>query len=117
MRYIKFNWIYVCLGVLSAFLIAFLGFTIADDNKDVAGIVNFVCFLFTITPFIAMSHTDRGVNANLRILSLIFLFFMVVSNLTFVRLNVQSEYYIITEGLLLIIYLAFYLKIASIEHF
>lgn len=117
MKNIQFDFTYSILAMAAAVLLSYCTFSIAegDENDYVIGIGSLVSFTLTFVPIIGMKHTHSGVNVNLYALSLLFVVMSLFSNFGFAIFGVAMPYYAVVNGLILILYLVMYLKIANAD--
>lgn len=106
-----------CISVLLAALIGYLAFTVArgDAYDTVCGITSGLCFLSALLPVMGLSLESGRLKANVNILAILFFVVFLVSHFAFAAFGVKMPYYIIINGILLLIYLAVIYKMASIK--
>lgn len=117
MRNIKFNLTYCILAVAGAILIAIANHSLAktDPNRDIAGLFSLVCYTIPLVLLLGASHTESSINVNLRVLSVLFFIVMLISNFAFSIWGVVMPYYIICNGLLLLVYIILWTKLSNIS--
>lgn len=83
MKNIKFDLIYCFLAVAGAILIAIANHSLADTdpNRDIAGLISFVCYTIPLVLLLGTKHTESSINVNLQVLSVLFFIILLVSNL------------------------------------
>ena len=105
------------ISVLLALLLAYWTFNIAQgqENATVCGVCSVVCFMGTLVPLLAIKHESGRISTNIRVLSLVFFLLFVISHFCFAGFGVKMPYYIIVNGIILMIYLAIFYKMQSIN--
>lgn len=117
MKNIKFDLLYCFLAIAGAILIAIANHSLADTdpNRDIVGLGSLVCYAIPLVLLLGTRHTESSINVNLRVLSVLFFVILLVSNFAFSVWGVVMPYYIICNGLLLLIYILLWTKIANIS--
>lgn len=115
MKNIRFNKIYAFLAILSAILLSYCNYSIAEtySNNVVVGIGGMICYTITLISLIGLKHSDSGINANLRILSAIFFVIILLSNFAFSIFGILVPYYVACNGIILLIGIVLYLKLSE----
>ena len=114
----KVNVFLTVIAVLAGALIGYFAFYVAegDPNDVLCGIFSSVCFVGTLVPAIGLSYSNERLGANTRILSVLFLMVFMVSHFCFAGWGVKMPYYLIVNGLLLLIYLALIYKMQDMKN-
>lgn len=109
----KANIILTMISILLALLIGFLAFNIAEgkENDVLCGIGTFLCISATLVPTIGLQYASSRLGTNIRVFSSLFFFIFLISNFCFAILGINTSYYIITNGIMLIIFLAILYKL------
>ena len=104
------------LAILMAALVAFFIYSLAEGVKNdvLFGICAFVCFGATLVPAMGLQFTSRA-SVNVRVLSGLFLLGFFVVQLFFAWLDASVRYYVIINGLLLLIYLGVLYKVLQAD--
>ena len=113
----KANVFLTVIGIALSLLISYLVFNIAkdDENSLICGIGSAVCFVATIIPAIGLEYQDKRQGVNSKVLSFLFLVFFLISNFCFAGFGVSMPYYVIVNGLLLVIFLGIFYKIHKLS--
>lgn len=117
MKNIKFDLTYSILAVAGAILIAIANHSLAetDPNGDIAGLGSLVCYAIPLVLLLGSKHKESSINANLRVLSALFFFILLVSNFTFSICGVIMPYYIVCNGLILLVYIVLWTKLSNVS--
>ena len=112
----KANIFLIISSIGLAALFGILAYHVAgDDPNDVAcGIGSTICFATTLIPLMGLKYTITKLGISIRVLSLLFFLAMLVSNFCFAGFGVNLPYYIIVNGILLLIFLAIVYKMQGI---
>lgn len=113
----KVNVFLTVIAVLAGALMGYFAFYVAEGapNDVLCGIFSSVCFVGTLVPAIGLSYSSERLGANTRILSVLFLIVFMVSHFCFAGCGVKMPYYLIVNGLLLLIYLALIYKMQGLK--
>lgn len=105
------------IGIALASLIGYLVFNVAEgqENDTLCGIGGIVCFSITLIPTIGIHYNSSRLGINLRVLSALFFVIFFVCNFCFASLGIKTSYYIICNGIILVIYLAILYKMLDIK--
>lgn len=110
----KVNFVLAALSVVVSALLGYAVYSIAgiDPNALLAGYCSAVCFIITLIPAFGINYDTSALSANLRVLSLVAFFIMLVSHFSFAAILVKMPYYIIINGLIICVYLgiAYYIN-------
>ena len=118
MKYLHCSLIFVCLAVVLSLLLGYTVYAVAegDEYDSLAGIISSLCFMSMLVPFVGISHNSVGINTNLKMLSVVFLVLSLISQFCFASFGVKLPYYLIVNGLLVVLYGIIYLKIAQVKN-
>ena len=110
----------VFLSFMSFALAALLSYWVfnmasEDTNAAICGIGSLLCFCVTLIPAIGMSYETLGIGTNIRIVSALFFIVFLISLFCFAGFGVKMPYYIIINGIILIIYLAIFYKMQRVK--
>lgn len=113
----KVNIFLTLISIALAALVGYLAFNIAEgkENDTVCGIGSTVCFVSTLIPVMGLQYESGRLGVNIRVLSVLFFVGFLISHFCFAGFGVKMPYYIIINGILLIIYLAIFYKIQGIK--
>lgn len=111
----KVNIFFSFIGVALASLIGFLAYNVAkgQENDLVCGISSTICFIATLIPSIGISYESGRVGTNIRVLSTLFFVIFLICHICFASFDLILPYYIIVNGILLLIYMAIFYKMAQ----
>lgn len=115
MKNLQYSTLLICVSVIAALLLGYWVFAVAEgtENDNVAGITSSICFLVTLIPILGISHKSAPINVNLKVLSIVFGGLMLVTHFCFAGFGIRMPYYVLVSGLLLLVYLAGYIKLAD----
>lgn len=105
------------IGVALASLIGYLVFNVAEgqENDIICGVGSTVCFIATLIPTLGLNYESGKLGTNIRVLSAIFFIVFLISNFCFAGFGVIMPYYIISNGIILVIYLAIIYNMSNIR--
>lgn len=108
----KVNVFMTIIGVALAALLGYLSFSVAngDENDAVCGIGSSICFAATLIPTMGFQYNSGRLGVNIRTFSAIFFVIFAISHFFFAAFGVKMPYYIIFNGIMLLIYLAIFYK-------
>ena len=100
-----------------ATLVGYFAYNVAceDENNMVCGIGSGVCFAVTLIPTMGLQYESVRLGANIRVLSVLFFIVFAISHFCFAGFGVKMPYYIIVNGIMLMIYLAIFYKMQSVK--
>ncbi len=104
----KINTVFLIIVFATSLLLGFFIYNISKcpTNALALGIGSAICFFLTLIPAAAISVEDSRIQANLKVLSWIGVIILLIINLIFALTNSNITYYIITNGLLLLGFIA-----------
>ena len=113
----KANIFLTILSVMLAALVGYLAFNVAsgDENDAICGISSSVCFAVTLVPIMGLQYKSGRLGVNIRVFSLIFFVIFAISHFCFAGFGVKMPYYIIVNGIMLMIYLAILYKMQGVK--
>lgn len=110
---------YLLLSVIAMAIIGYLAYYIAHTNNDhndiIVGIGTAISVISTLGAGISISHGSSKVNVNMKVLCLVSFVLLMIVNFCYAGFGVSMPYYVIVIGLLLIIFVGFFKKIADIN--
>lgn len=103
------------ISLLLTALVSYLAYSVAEgkENDIVCGVGSAVCFVATLLPMIGLKYDSARVGANIRILSGVFFLVFLASHACFIHLGIRMPYYVIANGILLVIFLAIFYKLSG----
>ena len=95
-----------------AALVGYLAYNVAsgDENNMVCGIGSGICFAATLIPAMGLQFESGRLGINIRVFSSIFFIVFAISHFCFAGFGVKMPYYVIVNGIMLMIYLAIFYK-------
>lgn len=98
-------------------LISYLAYAVAkgQENDALCGIGSIICFAATLLPIIGLKYDSARIGTNIRILSFLFFIIFLVSHACFIYLGIQMPYYIIANGIILVIFLGIIYKLIGAQ--
>lgn len=113
----KANVIMTIVGLALACLIGYLVFNVAagDPNEALCGVVSTVCFLATLIPMMGIKYESARLATNIRVFSALFFVIFLISHFCFAGFGIKVPYYVVVNGILLLIYLAAFYKMQSVR--
>ena len=105
------------ISVMLAALIGYLAYNISEgqDNDVLCGVGSSICFMATLIPTIGLQYESGRLGVNVRVFSVIFFVIFLISHFCFAGFGVKMPYYIICNGILLVIYLAIFYKMQGVK--
>ena len=105
------------ISVMLAALLGYLAFNVAngEENDVICGIGSCICFAATLIPTMGLQYEAGKVSVNIRVFWSIFCVLFVISHFCYAGFGVKMPYYIIVNGIMLMIYLAIFYKIQGIK--
>ena len=115
----KWNFFLTFISILLALLLGYWTFSIAEgrDNDTICGVCSAICFIATLVPTFAVGHESGRIAVNLRILAGVCFALFVISHFCFAIFGVKMPYYVIVNGIVLLIFLALYYAIGKTNSF
>lgn len=100
-----------------AALIGYLAFNVADgDENDVlCGVCSGICFAATLIPTLGIHYESERLGVNIRLFSIIFFIIFAISNFCFAGFGVKMPFYVIVNGIMLLLYLAVFYKMQRVK--
>lgn len=113
----KANIFLTIISVLLALLIGYLAFDIAEgkENDVLCGIGTCLCLTVTLVPSLGFQYGSSRLGTNMKVFSSLFFIIFLISNFCFARLGIKTSYYIITNGIILVMFLAIFYKMHNIK--
>lgn len=114
----KVNVFLTVIAVLMAILAGYFAFSVAEGDKNdvVCGVCSSVCFIGTLVPLVGLQYADSRLSVNIRTCSALFFAVFLISHFCFAGFGVKMPYYIIVNGVMLLIFSAILYKMAGIKN-
>ena len=111
----KANVFLTMISVILALLIGYLAYTFAEDkaNDSLCGVRTSLCLIATLVPTIGLQYESGRMGTNIRVYSALFFIIFLISNFCFASFVINVPYYIITNGIMLVIFLAIFYKMQN----
>lgn len=114
----KINSVLSIIATALSCLIGYLVYNVAEgqDGDIVCGIASTICFTTTLIPLMGAETESTKLTINIKVMSSIFLIAFLISHFSFAAICIKIAYYIITNGILLLIYAAILYKMQQIKN-
>lgn len=114
----KLNIILTIIAALVVGLLVYWVHTViqASDAVDIMTYGSGVCFLVTLLPIVGVEYESARLGINIRIVSILFFVAFLISQFCFANFASDIPLYIITNGLILVIFLLVFYKMQSIKN-
>lgn len=109
----KTNTFLSILAILASALLGYLAYYIAQNKENdlLCGMFSWLCFAATIIPTIGLQYDNERIGVNVRVLSAVFFIAFLISHFCFAGFGVKMPYYLIVNGLILLVYLTIFYSI------
>lgn len=115
----KISYFNLFLSVITMTIIGYLAYYIAHTNNDhndiVVGIGTAISVIATLGAGISISHESSRVNVNMMVLCFVAFILLMIVNFFYAVFGVVMPYYVIVNGLLLIIFVGIFKKMWDIN--
>lgn len=113
----KANIFLTLISIVLATLVGYLAYNVAsgDENDMICGISSGICFATTLIPTIGIQYKSGRLGTNIRVFSALFFIVFAISHFCFAGYGVKMPYYIIVNGIMLMIYLAIFYKMQGVK--
>lgn len=113
----KVNFFLSFLGLALALLVGYWAFNVAEgkENDVICGVGSTICFLVTLIPALGMNYESSKLGTNVKVLSFLFFIIFLISHFCFAVFGVKMPFYILCNGIILIIYLAIVYKLSGVK--
>ena len=113
----KANVFLTTISVLLALLIGYLAYNVAEgkENDYICGIGTSISLTITLVPIVGLKYETGRLGINIRVLSALSFIAFLISNFFFASFGINIPYYILTNGIMLVIFLAFFYKMHNIK--
>lgn len=114
----KANIFLILISIVLATLVGYLAYNVAsgDENDMICGISSGICFATTLIPTIGIQYESGRLGTNIRMFSALFFIVFAISHFSYAGFGVKMPYYIIVNGIMLMIYLAIFYKIQRVKN-
>lgn len=101
-----------------AALMGYLAFSVAsgDENAIACGIGSSLCFAATLLPAMGLEYESGRMGVNIRVFAAVFFIIFAIIHFCFAVFGVKMPYYIIFNGIVLLIYLAIFHKMQGVKN-
>lgn len=101
-----------------AALIGYFAYSISEGDKNdvLCGICSTVCFIATLVPSIGCTFESGRLGTNIRLMSVLFFIAFLISHFCFAGFGIKMPYYVLANGMILIIFLAIIYKMQGIKN-
>jgi hypothetical protein len=112
----KANPFLMVIGLLLALLIGYLTFSVAEgkENDVLCGIISAVCYIATLLSTMGLQFENKRQGANVKVLSVLFFVLFAIINFCFAIFGIAQPYYIVINGILLLIFLSVLYKLSKL---
>ena len=113
----KANIFLTLISIMLAMLLGYLAYNVAsgDENDIVCGIGSSICFAATLIPTMGIQYESGRLGTNIRVFSALFFIVFAISHFSYAGFGVKMPYYIIVNGIMLMIYLAIFYKMQNVK--
>lgn len=113
----KLNVFLSCIAIAMAGLVGYLVYSIAEGREGdlLCGIGGAVCFMSILLPVMGMHYDSGRLGVNIRVMCLAFFVLFLVSHVCFALLGIKTSYYIVTNGILLLVYWSVFYKMQRLK--
>lgn len=113
----KANIFLTLISIMLAMLLGYFAYNVAsgDENDIVCGIGSSICFAATLIPTMGIQYESGRLGTNIRMFSALFFIVFAISHFSYAGFGVKMPYYIIVNGIMLMIYLAIFYKMQSVK--
>ena len=113
----RINTVLTIIAIAMAVLIGYLAFSIAEGEKNdiVCGIASKTCITAFLVTIVGLQNDSNKLGINIKIMSSLFLFVFLISHFCFAAICIKMPYYIIINGILLLIYIVILYRMNQIK--
>ena len=113
----KVNIFLTLISIILATLVGYLAYNVVSggENDMVCGIGSGICFAVTLIPTMGIQYKSARLGVNIRVFSVLFFIVFAISHFCFAGFGVKMPYYIIVNGIMLMIYLAIFYKMQCVK--
>lgn len=113
----KYNLFLSIIALLISALLAFMAslLTINSDYNWLVFVIMFLSMTATMVPLMGVKHEDSTISANLRVLSLIGVIAIIISQCLTNVIAMRQEYYVIISMVTVLVFLGVYYSISKVK--
>lgn len=113
----KYNIILTAIAMFISALLAFMVslMTVHSDYEWLVYVMMFVSMSATMVPLMGVRHKDSTISANLKLLSSIGVFVIIISQCIINLIAMRQEYYAVISMVIVLIFLGVYYSISKIK--
>lgn len=113
----KINLFLTCLAIALSALLAFMAslLTVNSNYDWLVFVIMFLSMSATMIPFMGIKHEDSTISANLKVLSLIGVIAIIISQCLTNVMAMRQEYYVIISMVIVLIFLGVYYSISKVK--
>ena len=102
----KANIVLIIISLMISTLVAYAlyNLTSVEDTKNLLTIGSGLSFLLTLSATMGISFENKRAGVNIKVLSVVFFILLLISNLIFTFITFSTSSYVITNGLLLVLW-------------
>ena len=113
----KANVFLTVIAVLLSALFGYFAYYIAEGaaNDMLCGVGSALCFAAALIPAMGLQYGNGRLGVNVRLMSVLFFIVFLISQFSFAAHGVRMPYYLIVNGVFLLVYLAVLYKMLGIR--
>lgn len=113
----KYNLFLSIIALLISALLAFMAslLTVNSDYNWLVFVIMFLSMTATMVPLMGVKHEDSTISANLRVLSLIGVIAIIISQCLTNFIAMRQEYYVIISMVTVLVFLGVYYSISKVK--
>lgn len=113
----KMNIFLTCISVAMASLIGYLVYTFEEGQKGdiLCSIGSAICMTSILIPMMGLHYDSGRLGVNIRVMCLAFLLLFLISHVCFLVVGINESYYIVTNGIILLIYWSVFYKMQGMK--
>ncbi len=114
----KPNIFLILMAVILSLLMGYLIYHIAQgkENDALCGITSLICLVSTSIPLLGLQFDSVRLGVNLKVISAITFILFLIENILFAASAISMPYYIILNGLILVVFLTIFYKLSKIRN-
>lgn len=112
----KANIFLIVIAVLLSALLGYFAYYIAEGaaNDILCGIGSTLCFAAALIPAMGLQYESGRFGVNVRLIAVLFFVLFLISQFCFAACGVRMPYYLIVNGIFLLVYLAVLYKMLRV---
>ncbi len=113
----KINLFLTLMSTLIAILLGYFTYSVAQgkENDILCGVGSFVCFTATLIAIIGIQYKSGKLGTNARISASLYFITFLISHFCFAHFGVAMPHYVVTNGILLVIFLITHYELTKIR--